>query len=90
MTFVHHLVGGFDVPGVEIGVEKRGRAPVVCELSFDGGEFRRILGEFDGERLVVCRRGGDEFRQTDGIQETGRHACRECISRPRYDRQARP
>ena len=90
MALVHSAISCLDMARKALRVEQRRRKPVALELMFDGLQSRGIPRKFDRQRFIGLRRGRDQLRQADRLQQAAGDAARERVSRLRQDRQPRP
>ena len=77
---VHGGVGGFEVAGEAVGVEQGCGEAIAFEFFAQVLEACGVVGEFDGEALVIGGRGGDELGKIDCAEQAGSHAAGEGFS----------
>jgi len=86
MARMDQRICSFQVLRVPRRVEQGRREPPLRQSASQSAQSFRVGGECDRQLLIFCLGSGDEFRQADGVEQTGRHAAGKGFPGEREDR----
>ena len=87
---MHRDVRSLEVASIGRRVEEGCAVSICLEAVAECTQTLGLVGEIDGELLILRRGFGDEFRQSGGAQQTGRDTAGEGLADVCEDRQTDP